>query len=239
MEIPSISSAPRTVEEMFKDYSGRRSGIVLALTQDVEDFYGLCDPGGFRQISVDFRVLCVFVCGGIRVYFGWICVEKENLCLYGHPNSSWEVTLPAEEVPPINFARDGMNRRDWLSFVAVHSDSWLLSVAFYLGARFNGNERKRLFTMINELPTVFELVSERKQGRDKSGMDSGSKSKLSTKRTSEGHIKHNSKPPVGERYGDEEDEHSETLCGTCGGKYNSNEFWIGSTYARGGFMVDV
>lgn len=78
-----------------------------------------------------------------------IFAEKENLCLYGHPNSTWEVTLPAEEVPPelpepalgINFARDGMNRRDWLSLVAVHSDSWLLSVAFYLGARFNGNER--------------------------------------------------------------------------------------------------
>ncbi|KAJ6812511.1 PHD finger protein ALFIN-LIKE 2-like [Iris pallida] len=205
MEMPSISSAPRTVEEIFKDYSCRRSGIVRALTHDVEEFYGLCDP------------------------------EKENLCLYGHPNSSWEVTLPAEEVPPelpepalgINFARDGMNRRDWLSLVAVHSDSWLLSVAFYLGARFNGNERKRLFTMINELPTVFEVVSERKQGREKSGMDSGSKSKMSTKRPSEGHIKHNSKPTIDEGYDDEEDEHSETLCGTCGGNYSSNEFWIG------------
>lgn len=75
--------------------------------------------------------------------------DKENLCLYGHPNETWEVTLPAEEVPPelpepalgINFARDGMNRRDWLSLVAVHSDSWLVSVAFYLGARLNRNER--------------------------------------------------------------------------------------------------
>lgn len=76
-------------------------------------------------------------------------LDKENLCLYGHPNESWEVTLPAEEVPPelpepalgINFARDGMNRKDWLSLVAVHTDSWLLSVAFYLGARLNRNER--------------------------------------------------------------------------------------------------
>lgn len=76
-------------------------------------------------------------------------LDKENLCLYGHPNEMWEVTLPAEEVPPelpepalgINFARDGMNRKDWLSLVAVHTDSWLLSVAFYLGARLNRNER--------------------------------------------------------------------------------------------------
>lgn len=69
--------------------------------------------------------------------------------MYGHPDESWEVTLPAEEVPPelpepalgINFARDGMNRKDWLSLIAVHSDSWLLSVAFYFGARLNRNER--------------------------------------------------------------------------------------------------
>lgn len=40
---------------------------------------------------------------------------KENLCLYGYADSTWEVTLPCEEVPPelpeptlgINFARDG------------------------------------------------------------------------------------------------------------------------------------
>lgn len=85
------------------------------------------------------------------VFFSYLS-EKENLCLYGHPNESWEVTLPAEEVPPelpepalgINFARDGMNRKDWLSLVAVHSDSWLLSVAFYFGARLNRNERSVL-----------------------------------------------------------------------------------------------
>jgi Alfin len=42
--------------------------------------------------------------------------DRENLCLYGHSDGSWEVDLPAEEVPPevpepalgINFARDGM-----------------------------------------------------------------------------------------------------------------------------------
>lgn len=49
--------------------------------------------------------------------------------------------LPAEEVPAelpepclgINFARNGMQQRDWLALVAVHSDAWLLSVAFYYG----------------------------------------------------------------------------------------------------------
>jgi hypothetical protein len=36
----------------------------------------------------------------------------------------------------INFARDGMQEKDWLSLVDVHSDAWLLSMAFYFGARF-------------------------------------------------------------------------------------------------------
>lgn len=89
----------------------------------------------------------------VVLFFPCWCLEKENLCLYGHPNETWEVTLPAEEVPPelpepalgINFARDGMNRKDWLSLVAVHSDSWLLSVAFYFGAQLNRNERYPCF----------------------------------------------------------------------------------------------
>ncbi|WVZ85802.1 hypothetical protein U9M48_032674 [Paspalum notatum var. saurae] len=104
----------RTPEDVFRDFRGRRAGIVKALTTDVAKFYELCDP------------------------------EKENLCLYGLPNETWEVTLPAEEVPPelpepalgINFARDGMLQKDWLALVAVHSDAWLIAVAVYFGARF-------------------------------------------------------------------------------------------------------
>lgn len=77
--------------------------------------------------------------------------EKENLCLYGFPSEQWEVNLPAEEVPPelpepalgINFARDGMQDKDWLSLVAVHSDAWLLAVAFYFGARFGFDKADR------------------------------------------------------------------------------------------------
>ncbi|CAI0415909.1 unnamed protein product [Linum tenue] len=200
----SISSSPRTVEEIFKDYTARRAGLVRALTFDVDNFYSQCDP------------------------------EKENLCLYGHSNELWEVTLPAEEVPPelpepalgINFARDGMQRKDWLSLVAVHSDCWLLSVSFYFGARLNRNERKRLFSMINDLPSLFEVVTGRKPVKDKPSVDSGSKLVFASQRSLDGQAKNNSKL-MDENYGDEEDEHGETICGTCGGTYNSDEFWIG------------
>lgn len=170
----------RTPEDVYTDYCGRRQGIITALTSDVDRFYAQCDP------------------------------ERENLCLYGNPDSTFDVDLPAEEVPPempepalgINFARDGMQvgpepshlhaastgplsacakvdmegfgtacsraaadalaasqKKDWLSLVAVHSDTWLLAVAFYNGARLNREGRERLFELINEQPTCYEIVS--------------------------------------------------------------------------------
>lgn len=41
--------------------------------------------------------------------------------------------------------------------------------------------RKRLFSLINDLPTVFEVVTERKPIKDKPTVDSGSKSRGGTK----------------------------------------------------------
>lgn len=92
----------------------------------------------------------------------------ENLCLYGHPNGTWEVNLPAEEVPPelpepalgINFARDGMQRKDWLSLVAVHSDCWLLSVSSYFGARLNRNERYVCILFLSCLIDLYKNVED-------------------------------------------------------------------------------
>nr|GMD43348.1 PHD finger protein ALFIN-LIKE 1-like [Ipomoea batatas] len=119
-----------------------------------------------------------------------------------------------------------MNRRDWLSLVAIHSDCWLLSVAFYFGAHLTQNDRRHLFNLINDLPTIFEAVLEKNPVKDKSNADSGNKSRGSTKRTSEGQAKNSSKLADKSREKDEE-EHGETLCGSCGGNYNADEFWIG------------
>ncbi|KAL9229350.1 hypothetical protein vseg_004827 [Gypsophila vaccaria] len=207
---------PRTVEDVFADFKGRRIGLIKALTTDVDKFFRKCDP------------------------------EKENLCLYGLPNETWEVNLPVEEVPPelpepalgINFARDGMEEKDWLSLVAVHSDSWLISVAFYFGARFgfNKSERKKLFQMINDLPTVFEVLTGNvkvKHPKDHSGThNSSSKNKSAGKsRPSDNHSKAVKMPipPKGEENGEEEEEEDEqtgTLCGACGEDYAADEFWI-------------
>ncbi|KAI3408633.1 PHD-type domain-containing protein [Psidium guajava] len=201
---------PRTVEEVFSDFKGRRAGLIKALTSDVEKFYQQCDP------------------------------EKENLCLYGFPNETWEVNLPVEEVPPelpepalgINFARDGMQEKDWLSLVAVHSDSWLLAVAFYFGARFGfgKNERKRLFQMINDLPTIFEVVTGNvKQSKEQSA-NQNIKSKSSTKMSEPQSKGVKMSPPTKqeEESGEEEEDDDEqgATCGACGDSYANDEFWI-------------
>ncbi|KAK3031319.1 hypothetical protein RJ639_035225 [Escallonia herrerae] len=206
----------KSVEEVFNDFKGRRAGLIKALTTEVEKFYQQCDP------------------------------EKDNLCLYGSPNESWEVNLPVEEVPPelpepalgINFARDGMEEKDWLSLIAVHSDSWLLSVAFYFGARFGfgKNERKRLFQLINEIPTVYEVVRGTfKQSKDQSGIQSnGIKKNPSGKMSRSFDIQPKevkASLPAEEDENEEEeeeedDEQGAALCGACGDNYANDEFWI-------------
>ncbi|XP_020575768.1 PHD finger protein ALFIN-LIKE 6-like isoform X1 [Phalaenopsis equestris] len=213
MEGGGAAYNPRTPEEVFRDFRGRRAGIVKALTTDVEKFYQFCDP------------------------------EKENLCLYGNPNETWEVTLPAEEVPPelpepalgINFARDGMDEKDWLSLVAVHSDSWLLSVAFYFGARFGFDKesRKRLFTMINSLPTIYEVVTGavKKQSKEKTPNSSSKSNKSSSKSQLQTELSRAPPPKDFDESGEDEededdDERGNTLCGACGDNYASDEFWI-------------
>ncbi|KAI7987655.1 PHD finger protein ALFIN-LIKE 5 [Camellia lanceoleosa] len=140
----------------------------------------------------------------------------------------------------INFARDGMQEKDWLSLVAVHSDAWLLAVAFYFGARFGFDkaDRKRLFNMINDLPTIFEVVTgtAKKQVKEKSTVSnhSNSKSKSNSKpQDSESQGKYLKEPELKdedeeglEEEEEEEEEHGDTLCGACGENYASDEFWI-------------
>ncbi|CAM8983194.1 unnamed protein product [Rhodiola kirilowii] len=185
---------PRTVEEVFRDFKGRKSGMIKALTNDVEDFYQQCDP------------------------------EKENLCLYGFPNEQWEVNLPAEEVPP---------------------ELPEPALAFYFGARFGFDkaDRKRLFNMINDLPTIFEVVSGGAGGAKKLSKEKSSVSNQSSNKSKSGSKGRASEPPKyskdmaskdeedeegldEEEEEEEEEEHGDALCGACGENYGADEFWI-------------
>ncbi|VFQ84845.1 unnamed protein product [Cuscuta campestris] len=205
---------PRTVGDVFEDFKGRRRGLVKALTTDVAKLYQQCDP------------------------------ERENLCLYGFPNETWEVNLPVDEVPSelpeptlgINFVRDGMQYEDWLLAVAAHSDSWLLSTAFFFGARFGfgKSERKRLFQMINELPTLFEVVTRAAKHGTVADPNSCMKRTSGRKQTEVQHreVKMSQrKEAAGENDEEEEEEEEEeaqgdTPCGVCGEFYAVGEFWI-------------
>ncbi|KAG2450446.1 hypothetical protein HYH02_004948 [Chlamydomonas schloesseri] len=146
-----MAEFPKTVEEIFDDFQRRRSGLLKALTDDLEELYQQADP------------------------------EKDNLCLYGTREGTWSVELPAEEVPPelpepclgINFARDGMQKRDWVALVAVHSDSWLLAVAFFYAVKLDAAGRMRLFKLINQHPTLFESVSQRNKYKNTAPPASG------------------------------------------------------------------
>ncbi|XP_076923218.1 PHD finger protein ALFIN-LIKE 1-like [Bidens hawaiensis] len=158
--------------------------------------------------------------------------EKDNLCLYGYPNETWEVTLPTETVPTmlpdpilgINFARDNMARTDWLYLVAVHCDSWLYAIAFFNGADLNATERGRLFGLINSQPTVFEVTREWKPKKGKSSEASSSKSSSTRKKIP---VENKSTSKMAEESNVEnEKQHEKTLCGSCGGAYSGDEFWI-------------
>ncbi|KAG1679684.1 hypothetical protein FOA52_006203 [Chlamydomonas sp. UWO 241] len=165
-------------------------GALEPLTDDVESFYAQADP------------------------------TKPNQCLYGYPDGSWAVDAPPDEVPAevpepalgINFARDGMQRKDWLGLVAVHSDSWLISLAFYKGARLDAEERNELFALINKQPTVYEVVSGRVQVKP-----TGAKKAA---------VKQPEPEPMEEEEEDEYEDGEGDPCPQCGKLYSSNEFWI-------------
>nr|XP_045087218.1 PHD finger protein ALFIN-LIKE 3-like [Aegilops tauschii subsp. strangulata] len=86
------------------------------------------------------------------------------MCLYGYADGSWQLTLPEEMVPPglpvptrgINRRRDYVNRSDYLTLVAHHSDSWLMGVTFFLSTHLDANQRIHLFNMVNEMRTVHD-----------------------------------------------------------------------------------
>lgn len=128
--------------------------------------------------------VCMPACSVLRM----MCNSLSESACAGDPDGRWNVDLPAEEVPAelpepclgINFARDGMARKEWLALVAVHSDAWLMSVAFYYGAKLNGEQRyaefylvvipcklcrrsctyrRELFSQLNNDPTLFEIVT--------------------------------------------------------------------------------
>ncbi|XP_042374005.1 PHD finger protein ALFIN-LIKE 3-like [Zingiber officinale] len=206
MDRGSAAQNSRLVEEVFRDIKGRRAAIIRALTTDFEDFYQQCDPA------------------------------KENLCLYGYPDEQWEVNLPAEEVPPeipepvlgINFARDGMEKKSWLSLVALHSDAWLLALSSYFSGRFQFEKkhRKLLLDMITDMPTICEVVNGKNQDKTSGSKLNNNKSKSNSKLKAEYQAKNTRAKNAKEENEELDEEEDDYLCAACGESSVLDNFWI-------------
>ncbi|KAH0848416.1 hypothetical protein HID58_091625 [Brassica napus] len=87
--------------------------------------------------------------GMVMVEHGGFQSYKENLSLYGYPDGTWDVQEARMLLPPnlpeptvgINLARDRMRAIDWVTVVAEHCDSWLLSLAFLFGVDLSHDDR--------------------------------------------------------------------------------------------------
>ncbi|CDY17593.1 BnaA06g34120D [Brassica napus] len=79
--------------------------------------------------------------------------------------------------------------------------------------------------MINDLPTIFEVVTgNAKQSKDHSGTNNNnSKSKPSGLKVSK---MMSSPPPKEEDESEDEEEEQGAVCGACGDNYGTDEFWI-------------
>ncbi|CAL9197357.1 PHD finger protein ALFIN-LIKE 4-like [Musa acuminata AAA Group] len=204
-----------TVDQIFRDFLGRRAGLIKALTTDFNKFYTKCDP------------------------------EKPKMCLYGRPNETWKVKerpLLFSELPEphsgINCIRDGMLEKDWLAHVAIHSDAWIISLAFYIAARAGCDHdvRQQLFNMINSNPTLYEIVSGTvKMPAKEETSNASRKDKSRSKKRSRVRVLGWPLPSIEEEE-DVEDEaeqkavaanHSSITCGACGRWFSDDtEYWI-------------
>ncbi|KAL4283460.1 hypothetical protein GQ457_16G002600 [Hibiscus cannabinus] len=186
----------RLVEAVFRNFQGRREALIKAFTTESLIIFLLGFPG------------------------------KESLCLFGQPDGTWEVKPPVESVPPampepmvgINFLRAKMPADKWIHAVAIASDSWLLSLAFFLGAatraHLSKHDRARLFTMINSLPTLCEIVT----GDAKGG--SGTAKSSSSSSSGRG------RQAKGTKRGSPDEAATDSLCAACG-TFDAYDFWIG------------
>ncbi|KAJ7550908.1 hypothetical protein O6H91_07G124400 [Diphasiastrum complanatum] len=207
----------KPVEGVYTDFRRRREALLKALTVDAEEFSRQCDP------------------------------EKESLSLYGYPNESWVVQLPVENVPAelpepsigINFPRDGMEHKHWLSLVALHSDAWLYAVAFYYGSQFDRDQSvlAEFLSSVKILGSLhlplFEIVSSRNSASDKSIIDDSRNQTEIDAKTQD--LVKGTKPSKTARLPSKEDdivddeddeENDHTFCGICRRLYCSTEFWI-------------
>ncbi|PON48069.1 Alfin [Trema orientale] len=201
------------VDEAFENFEGSRNGIIIALTTGSEEFYRQCDP------------------------------ERESLCLLGLSSGDWQVSPPGDvpsklPLKALTYQEMGPQKRagcaqlprtvihgylHWLSILLLDLPWTKLTDIVYVIVKFVIFElwetRQRLFTMINGLPTVYEVV---KEATEKQPM---LKPSTRGKNPNEGNPKNNIED---EELDDDEvnEVDGDNLCGICLKKDASYRFWI-------------
>mmetsp|Transcript_16827 Transcript_16827/g.43123 ORF Transcript_16827/g.43123 Transcript_16827/m.43123 type:complete len:152 (+) Transcript_16827:1-456(+) len=113
----------------------------------------------------------------------------------------------------------------------MHSDTWLISVAFFNGSRLDAQQRSELFSLINSNNTLYEVVSGRAKpsSKPKLGRPAGSGAGRPKKMQNSAPKpkKHKHMESLAEADDDDDyDEGDGDACPSCGGYYKKDEFWI-------------
>lgn len=160
-----------SVEEVFEAYKGRREGLLDALTCDIdelirqlksrsnEDLYLIGFPDGawaVRRPAYELPVLRPEPTIGINR----VMIRSSN-------SSSCKSSKRVKKGE--HHDAEPVDESLWLQLMAVHSDAWLVSSAFYDGSNLSKLERSRLFDLINELEPLQVLVSRRRSRRKNKG----------------------------------------------------------------------
>lgn len=128
--------------------------------------------------------MCIFFCSQFKATFlfyflfvGWLLLDKKSSFVLVFTFTPWVFGLASlQSLSP--------------SFCYLTKEMCMIWYALSMFKKEKGIIlswnccflcRKRLFSMINELPTTFEIVAERKHVKEKLTADSGSKSRGSTK----------------------------------------------------------
>lgn len=84
------------------------------------------------------------------IYFVVWPLGTETLYLYGNSDGSWEVRpqklfMPQGQHEPatlgIKLVRGDMKRTKWLRYIAMHCDTWLIRISYFLGASLETRSR--------------------------------------------------------------------------------------------------
>lgn len=97
---PDGASKPRSVEGIYSDFQQRRNGLLLALTTDSDRFFAACNPQARIWVPACAPLPRDLVLSAWENPASSLCLQADNLALYGEADGTWTVDLPAEEVPP-------------------------------------------------------------------------------------------------------------------------------------------